>query len=249
MNKRTVAKVGPPLAEIKSPTQRRSWHRDRVPGVSLGKYVPMIVIYTAGAGGLLFALSVVNGWGAAQLGTVSSWVSAVGSVATCVGVAVAVMTFRHQRRDQADQRLEELEEKANQARLVVAYHPTLHNESDETGRFIVRLRLKNKSDRPVFNVAIHGLHFVVAEGSEPVRMRSTAKTQLGQQVLWLGSPARVSELEPGGEFVTLWKAHDGGKLVAGVDLVRYSLTDANGRTWIIDDNNEPRRLPRPRRQA
>ncbi|WP_439032928.1 hypothetical protein [Gordonia terrae] len=201
------------------------------------EYLPMIVIYLLGAIGLLSAIALANRWGVEQLGTVSSWVSAAGAIATCIGVGIAARTYWVQRQD-------ELEDQASQARLVVAYHPTLHAKRDNDGGIVVQVRIKNRSDRTVFNVQIHHLRFVVDDGGEPVAMMCTAPVDVLETTQWLGDTPREAELAPDAEFSTLWRAADDDRIAPPGITLSYSLTDANGRTWVIGNGREPRKLNR-----
>lgn len=219
------------------------------------------VLISVSAIGLVFAVGCMaflaaRRWASTDWGTVPAWVSAVGSLATCVSVGIAAVTYlraqedrRRAERDRREDRAAAREDQATQARLV-RLSALARGGLDDEGRQRWKVMLRNDSDRPVFGVRIHTLCAVATEGASAAPMRSITTIPEGR--LFAGTvlddiPMRRKMAANGGEFETLWTAVDSYEkpVAKGVNIIHYSLTDANGRTWQIKDFTEPQRIERP----
>lgn len=177
----------------------------------------------------------------AQLGTVPTWISAFGAVATCVGVLLALKTYRTQKQ-------QGLEEQANQARLINA---VLMPGTQRDGKFTWWVTIENRSDKSIYGVHVRSLRAQVAEEGPAVRLSPMAITKIGELELVTGAIPMERELKAGTSFRTQWRAIDDGDNTSHVDgpIIQYTLTDANGRVWLIADNNEPEKIARPARPS
>lgn len=117
-------------------------------------------------------------WASTDWGTVPAWVSAVGSLATCVSVGIAAVTYlraqedrRRAERDRSEDRAAAREDQATQAKLV-RLSALARGGLDDEGRQRWKVMLRNDSDRPVFGVRIHTLCAVATEGASAAPMRS-----------------------------------------------------------------------------
>lgn len=219
------------------------------------------VLIAVSAIGLVFAVGCMtflatHRWASIDWGTVPAWVSAVGSLATCVGVGIAAVTYlraqedrRRAERDRREDRAAARDDQATQARLV-RLSARAPGGLDDKGRQRWKVVLRNDSDRPVFGVRIHTFRAVAREGATASPMRSI--TTIPEGKLFAGTvlddvPMQRELAANGGEFETLWTAVDSYEepVAEGVSVIYYSLTDANGRMWQIKDFTEPQRVPRP----
>ncbi|WP_338836329.1 hypothetical protein [Gordonia polyisoprenivorans] len=195
--------------------------------------VPVMLLVAAVVGWVLWRVCTDD---RADLGTVPAWVSATGTVATFVGVVVAVSTYWRQRRS-------EVEDQACQVRLLRVTYPM---GPKYKGKFTRWVHIENRSDGPVYDLRIEAFRAEVEDDRGGVWLRPIDFVELGDQVLALGALAWNPRLGPG----ELWKvqfAEDEDqkrhriRTVAAIQLV---VTDAKGRVWLVSDNFEPEKIRR-----
>ena len=193
--------------------------------------------------GVTATLALVSTHTDVDLGSLPAWVSAGGALFTAGGVLVALQSYRSTRR--AD-----LEDQANQVRLLrVSYVQS----GTENGKQQWRTEFRNRSDKPLYDIMIHGFRASVEENASSVLMRPITTIFLGDA--GQGHPLKVSdtascpELATGECWRTLWEASNTVPTVPShhYTAIWYSVMDANGRYWNIADNYEPTKIFRPAR--
>ena len=193
------------------------------------------------------AVALASDWHV-EFGTVPAWVSAIGSIATCIGVGIAAASFRAQRDDQAEDRRADLEEQANQARLVSGRVMVGGPAADSTQAW--KLEIVNRSDRSIHDLRIHRVIASVEDGQGPVVLRR-ATNVVGQD--FTDAPS-AEQLAPHGQVAgetalfianSRWVGTDEKPRASDPVVVRYSFIDADGRAWVVDDNSEPKKVRRP----
>ncbi|MFF1553345.1 hypothetical protein ACFVX3_20190 [Rhodococcus erythropolis] len=191
--------------------------------------------------GVTVTLALVSTHADADLGSLPAWVSAGGALFTAGGVLVALQSYRSTLR--AD-----LEDQANQVRLLgVSWLPS----GTEHGKQQWRTEFKNRSDKPLYNIKIHGFRASVEENATSVLMRPITTIFLGNgeergHPLKVSDTAHCPELATGEGWRTLWEA-DGTDATGPshhYTAIWYSVLDANGRSWNIADNYEPTKISR-----
>lgn len=179
-----------------------------------------------------------------DLGSLPAWVSAGGALFTAGGVLVALQSYRSTLR--AD-----LEDQANQVRLLrVSWLPS----GTEHGKQQWRTEFKNRSDKPLYNIKIHGFRASVEENATSVLMRPITTIFLGNgeergHPLKVPDTAYCPELAAGEGWRTPWEADDTDTSAPShhYTAIWYSVMDANGRYWNVADNYEPTKMPRSER--
>ncbi|WLP89942.1 hypothetical protein [Gordonia sp. NB41Y] len=172
----------------------------------------------------------------ADLGTVPAWVSATGTVATLVGVVVAVSTYRRQRRS-------EVEDQACQVRLLRVSHPP---GPKHEGKFTRWVDIENRSDESIYDLRVEAFRAEVEPGKGGVWMRPIDFVRIGEQVLAAGALAWTSRIGPGEKWELQWAADEDQKRHRRRTVVglQYTVTDSNGRVWLVSDNYEPEKITR-----
>ncbi|WP_157185481.1 hypothetical protein [Nocardia transvalensis] len=169
--------------------------------------------------------------------TVPPWISATGSFATCIGVAVAVFTFRSQRRSQ-------LEDQACQVRLLRTWFmPGPRHE----GRLTWWMMVENRSDESVYDVHVMAVRAVVEDDGSPVWLRPIKFTPLGTQTLVTGDRPVAPQVKAGATEEFQWAMDADQTRHSNRSVVRYQMTvmDAKGRMWLVSDDYEPEKVKRP----
>ncbi|WP_152439992.1 hypothetical protein [Rhodococcus qingshengii] len=194
--------------------------------------------------GVTVTLALISTHADVDLGSLPAWVSAGGALFTAGGVLVALQSYRSTLR--AD-----LEDQANQVRLLrVSSLPS----GIEEGKQRWQTEFNNRSDKPLYNIRIHGFRASVEENATSVLMRPITTIFLGDDD-GRGHPLKVSntafrpELAASEGWRTLWEADDTDTSTAShhYTAIWYSVLDANGRYWNVADNYEPTKMPRSER--
>ncbi|OFV75154.1 hypothetical protein [Rhodococcus erythropolis] len=194
--------------------------------------------------GVTVILALVSTHADVDLGTLPAWVSAGGALFTAGGVLVALQSYRATLRAN-------LEDQANQVRLLgVSWLPN----GTEHGKQQWRTEFKNRSDKPLYNIKIHGFRASVEENATSVLMRPITTIFLGNGEEQ-GHPLKVSdtaycpELATGEGWRTLWESDDTDATSPShhYTAIWYSVLDAHGRSWNIADNYEPTKISRSER--
>lgn len=204
--------------------------------VALGVMAPLVVV---GA----FARIVTDD--DADLGSLPAWISAGGALFTAGGVLLALRSYRSTQR--AD-----LEDQANQVRLLrPAVLPTVY----QGGKLRWTTEFVNKSDGPLYSITIFGFRASPKHGKPPVPMRPIEEVFLEDDprrrnpLILSGTPSHP-ELAAGEGFRTFWEPDDSADTSSAprhFNVIWFSVTDANGRTWNVADNYAPTKVPRPDR--
>lgn len=179
-----------------------------------------------------------------DLGSLPAWVSAGGALFTAGGVLVALQSYRSTLR--AD-----LEDQANQVRLLrVSSLPS----GIEEGKQRWQTEFKNRSDKTLYNIRIHGFRASVEENATSVLMRPITTMFLDDDTRrrhpqTFPDTAFLPELAAGEGWRTLWEADDTDTSTPShhYTAIWYSVMDANGRYWNVADNYEPTKMPRSER--
>lgn len=194
--------------------------------------------------GVTATLALISTHADVDLGSLPAWVSAGGALFTAGGVLLALQSYRSTRR--AD-----LEDQANQVRLLrVLSLPS----GIEKGKQRWQTEIKNRSEKPLYNIKIHGFRASVEENATSVPMRPIALTYLDddprrRHPLKTVDTAYRPELATGESWRTLWEADDTNTSAPNhhYTAIWYSVMDANGRSWNIADNHEPTKISRSER--
>ncbi|MDV6211873.1 hypothetical protein R3Q08_26785 [Rhodococcus erythropolis] len=179
-----------------------------------------------------------------DLGSLPAWVSAGGALFTAGGVLVALQSYRSTRR--AD-----LEDQANQVRLL---RVLWHRSGIEKGKQRWQTEFQNRSDKPLYNIVIHGFRASVEENATSVLMRPISIKYLDddprrRHPVKMADTKYRPELATGESWRTVWEADDADTSAPShhYTAIWYSVLDANGRYWNIADNYEPTKIPRSER--
>lgn len=198
--------------------------------------VPVVLLVAAAVGWVLWRVCRDD---RADLGTVPAWVSATGTVATFVGVVVAVSTYRRQRRS-------EVEDQACQVRLLRVKFPI---GGTRLGVPLKEVCIENRSAEPVHDLRILSFRAEVEPGEGPKWMRSAEFVEFHDLTLMMGALTVTPLLAPGEKWETQWAVDEdqAQHRVRTTASVQYTVTDAQGRTWLVTDNYEPEKITRPSR--
>ncbi|WP_280273421.1 hypothetical protein [Nocardia wallacei] len=169
---------------------------------------------------------------------VPPWISATGSIATFISVAVAVSTYRSQRRST-------IEDQACQVRLLRTRFIPGPTRND---KFTWWMEVTNRSDESVYDLNIMAVRANVERDpgtGVPVWLRSVEFSELIPGLITSALP-KNSQIKPSETWETQWVIDDEQGRHRGRSVVAFQMTvmDAKGRIWLVSDNYEPEKITR-----